>query len=130
MLALGENGWIKYGWGTSLDNQKQHHDILYINLLPALKNLPADPPLEIAVKCIEKISRTYPPPYNLMCSGGTDSQAMCFAWLKSSIPFNVISIKYVSNNIWWNQHDLITLEKFSYVNSLKVDFKEFDTIFS
>lgn len=63
-----------------------------------------------------------------MCSGGTDSQAMIYAWLKSGIPFNIISIKYTSNGTWWNQHDLSTLEEFTNLNKLNVEFKEFDII--
>ena len=128
MLSFGENGWIQYGWSEKLNRYKNYQDNFYIRFLPTLTPLSKEPPLDIAIKYIEKISQTYPPPYNLMCSGGTDSQAMSYAWLNSGIPFNIISVKYVSNGTWWNQHDLSTLEKFAEINNLNIDFKEFDVI--
>lgn len=128
MLSFGEDGWIQYGWSDQLNREKKYQDNFYIRFSPNLKKLSKDTPLNIAIKCIKKIAHTYPPPYNLMCSGGTDSQAMTYAWLKSGIPFNIISVKYVSNGIWWNQHDLSTLEEFANINNLTVDFKEFDII--
>lgn len=128
MLSFGENGWIKYGWTEQLNRERNPKDHFYIKFSPQPKKNTNNSVFDIAISCIEKISQTYPPPYNLMCSGGTDSQAVCYAWLKSGIPFNVISVKYVSDGIWWNQHDLVTLEKFSDVNKLKVDYKEFDII--
>jgi hypothetical protein len=128
MLSFGENGWIQYGWSKHLNREKKYKDDFYIKFAPAPEKLSNDSPLKIAIRCIEKIAKTYPPPYHLMCSGGTDSQAVCYAWLKSGIPFNIASVKYVSNDIYWNQHDLITLEKFADINKLNIDFKEFDVI--
>jgi hypothetical protein len=128
MLSFGKDGWIKYGWTTHLNNEKKFGDNFYIKFSPRPNNLPIRPALDTAVESVKKISQTYPPPYNLMCSGGTDSQAMIYSWLKSDIPFNIISIKYVSDNTWWNQHDLTTLEEFSYIHNLKIDYKDFDII--
>lgn len=128
MLSFGKDGWIQYGWGEQLTREKKYQDNFYIKFSPDSTTLSTDPPLDVAIKCIKQISQTFPPPYNLMCSGGTDSQAMAYAWLKSGIPFNIISVKYISNDIWWNQHDLFTLEEFANTNNLTVDFKEFDII--
>jgi len=128
MLSFGENGWIKYGWGENLNRERKYKDEFFIKVSPPPENLLNESALDIAIKCVKKISHAYPPPYNLMCSGGTDSQAMCYAWLKSGIPFNIISIKYVSNDVWWNQHDLVTLEEFANINKLEINFKEFDVI--
>jgi hypothetical protein len=129
MLSFGENGWIKYGWTSQLNRERNYKDNLYIKLEPNYTpSSPNELGIDVAVKCVKKISQTYPPPYNLMCSGGTDSQAMIYSWMKSGIPFNIISVKYISNNIWWNHHDLVTLDQFCQVNNLKVEFKDFDII--
>ena len=128
MPSFGENEWIQYGWSENLNWERSYKDDFYIKIPPTLENLSHESALDIAIKCVKKISCTYSPPYHLMCSGGTDSQAMCYAWIKSKIPFNVISIKYVSNDVWWNQHDLVTLEEFANINKLEIDFKEFDVI--
>jgi hypothetical protein len=128
MLSFGENNWIQYGWSKYLNRVRTRGDNFYINFTLKKPIQISQPALEIAINCVEKISKTYPPPYTLMCSGGTDSQAMIYAWLKSSVPFNVMSIKYISNDTWWNQHDLCTLEEFASINRLTVEFKNFDVI--
>lgn len=128
MLSFGENGWIKYGWSEQLNREKSAEDNFYIKLIPNVEISPSELAINTAIKCVKKISQNYPPPYNLMCSGGTDSQAMIYAWLKSDIPFNIVSIRYISDNVFWNQADLLTLEQFAETNQLTVDFKDFDVI--
>lgn len=128
MTSFGENGWIKYGWSENLNPERTNGDNFYIKFIYDIESLSNQPVITTAIECIKKISETYPPPYNLMCSGGTDSQSMIYLWLKSKVPFNIISVKYISNNIYWNKHDLSTLEQFALVNNLTINFKEFDII--
>jgi hypothetical protein len=63
-----------------------------------------------------------------MCSGGEDSQAMMWAWKLSGVPFNVVSIRYVSDGIFFNEHDLVTLGQFAKKNDIDVQYYDFDII--
>jgi hypothetical protein len=63
-----------------------------------------------------------------MCSGGEDSQAMMWAWKLSGVPFNVVSVRYVTDDIFYNEHDLVTLLQFVEKNNIDVQYYDFDVI--
>lgn len=126
MWQLGENDWIKYGWGKNLSSTWSPGECLYIDLSNySVSDLPIAECAKIAVENIEK---TYPGPYTLMCSGGQDSQAMISCWLQANVPFNIVSIRYISEGIFFNEHDLKTLETFAKNQNLTVEYKDFDVI--
>jgi hypothetical protein len=66
-------------------------------------------PLTAAIAAVNDIVKNYPPPYNLLASGGIDSQAMISAWKKSNHPFKVYTFRY---NETYNWHDIKTLPEF------------------
>lgn len=81
--------------------------------------------LEAAKITIEQIMKNYPPPYNLMVSGGVDSQAMLYAWKlfgKDYIPTSVIYNKGL------NKHDLETLAIFANRERIEVTYIDFDLL--
>jgi hypothetical protein len=129
MKTFGVDNWIKYGWGSELqDEWSIDNSILHIDLSSHKISNEETQPLEASISAIHTIEKSCPPPYTLFCSGGVDSQAMIWSWHLSGIPFNVVSIKYVSNGIWFNEHDLIELHQFSELHKIKVEYKEFDVI--
>lgn len=125
---MGAGNWIKYGWGDKLNNIWNPGDKLVIDFTN--NNAPVNtlPPLEAAIDAVNQIVATCPGPYTLMCSGGVDSQSMIWAWHKSGHPFNVVSIKYVSMGVWFNDHDLAALEEFTRKNHIPVTFYNLDII--
>lgn len=128
MWTMGANGWIKYGWGPSLNSEWETGDCLVIDFTNNGNPITACPPLIAAHNTIGHIVDNYPAPYSLMCSGGVDSQAMLWAWHTSDHPFEVVSIKYISNGVWYNEHDLSTLVEFTNKHNIPVTYKEFDII--
>lgn len=128
MWTMGANDWIKYGWGDDLHNTWQRGDKLVIDFTNDNKPFEKMPPLDAAIDAVNQVVSTSPGPYTLMCSGGVDSQAMMWAWIKSGHPFTVASVKYVSNGVWFNDHDLVTLVQFTEKNNIPVTYYEFDII--
>lgn len=92
------------------------------------ENVTYNHPLHHSLDAIDKIKTYYPPPYTLMVSGGIDSQAMIYAWLLSKIKFNVVSIKYVSDNIWFNDYDLMNLEIYRNKFNFTLEYRESDIL--
>lgn len=72
---------------------------------------------------IDQITKHYPPPYNLLVSGGVDSQAMLYAWKKYGKNYQAISIVY---DDWLNRADLVALEEFSRQQNIGVDYCKFN----
>lgn len=128
MWSFGHQNWIRYGWGDKFSSEFNGKDNLHIDFrnyaVPSVKLRAMD----AALLTIETITRTYPPPYTLMCSGGIDSQAMLWAWKCSGVPFTLLSARYVSNGIFFNEHDTYMLSKFSEVHSIPINFKVFDVV--
>jgi len=128
MKKMGANDWIKYGWGEKLNDEKSPTDDFYMDFSSYKTGNINIMPIDAAVAAIHEIAKSYPPPYTLMCSGGVDSQSMCYAWIKSKVPFNVVSIRYISNGIFFNEHDLKSLNEFSKLHNIPVEYKDFDLI--
>lgn len=128
MFQFGADNWIKYGWGPELKDDWYKDAPLVIDFTNSDKPIEKMPALRAARKSIDHIVANYPAPYTLMCSGGVDSQAMLWAWHTSGHPFSVVSIKYVTDGVWYNNHDLVTLELFTKRHNIPVTYREFDVI--
>ena len=128
MFKMGTGNWIKYGWGDSLKEEWSPDESLTMDYTEFdISKLSSDP-ISAAIEAVEEISKTYPGPYTLMCSGGVDSQAMIWAWHKAGVPFNIVSIRYISDGIFFNQHDLVQLDEFCSKYNFTVNYKDFDLI--
>lgn len=97
--------WIKFSWGDGSiwdykDNQPFIIDLS--NIVETDKS-----PIDTCIDGINEIVKIYPPPYTLFLSGGIDSQAMLYAWIKSGVPFKAVSFIY---NGFYNNHDLFMLD--------------------
>lgn len=80
-------------------------------------------PLQAAIEAVNDIVENYPSPYNLIVSGGIDSQAMIYAWKMSKKPFNICSFRY---NETYNWHDIKTLVDFCNIHDLTYDIIDVD----
>jgi len=81
--------------------------------------------LEAAFYNINYITENYPAPYTLYLSGGVDSQAMLYAWVKSKVPFNTFSGIYNFDSNW---NDLATCNLFAKILDVKISYHHFDLI--
>ncbi len=81
--------------------------------------------LDAALYNIEYIKKNYPAPYTLYLSGGSDSQAMLYAWVKSDTPFKTFSGIYNFESNWY---DLETGKLFAESLNVKIDYHNFDLI--
>ncbi len=128
MWEMGHNNWIKYGWGSELSKKytkgsKLHIDFTNFNTPEKILS-----PSEAAIDAVHKIAENYPAPYTLMCSGGVDSQTMILSWLASGIPFQIMAVRYISDNIFFNEHDLRTLPDLAELHGLTINYQDFDLI--
>lgn len=115
--------WIRMGWGSEFSDVFHEEKQLHIdlsNLTPTYNKI-----TEIAKRVIRDISNQYPAPYNLMVSGGSDSQTMLWCWMHSGVPFNCISIEYVDNTgKVYNEHDLEQLKEFANKFNIPITYKQ------
>jgi hypothetical protein len=126
MISFGKDNWIGYGWGSTFEDVWTKGSRLHVSLTYNIAEYYR--PATAAIHAVRHIVDNYPAPYNLMCSGGIDSQTMIWAWIISGVPFNIVSIRYVSDGMCFNEHDLIELTQFTNLHNLKVDYREFDVI--
>jgi hypothetical protein len=129
MWQLGSDNWISYGYGPSLSSDKSvTNDDIYIDF--SKYEIPPThvPAQDAAVIAVNDIINSYPGPYTLMCSGGVDSQSMIWCWVLSKVPFNIVSVRYVSNGVCFNEYDLEGLGVFAEANNLTVTYVDFDII--
>ena len=112
------------GWGPEFSPHFSIDKNLYIdlrNITPSPKKL-----IDIVVDAVIKVTEQFPPPYNLMISGGADSQAMLWCWHKSGIPFNVITVKYLNNDGQiLNSHDIDNVNNIKEVYGIDVTYLDF-----
>lgn len=80
-------------------------------------------PMAAAIEAVNDIVANYPAPYNLLVSGGIDSQAMLYAWKMSNHPFNAVSFRY---NQDFNWHDIKTLPEFCERENIDYQIIDFD----
>lgn len=81
--------------------------------------------LAAALFNIDYIIENYPPPYTLYLSGGVDSQAMLYAWVKSGHPFQTFSAVYNFKSNWY---DLQTCATFAQQLGVNINYVDFDLI--
>lgn len=128
MWSLGHDNWVNYGWDKTFSKTKEKQNKLHVdyrNYVPSVEKIST---IDAALLTIDLITKTYPAPYTLMCSGGEDSQAMLWAWKLSGVPFNVVSVRYVTDGVFYNEHDLATLLQFVEKNNIVVQYYDFDVI--
>lgn len=80
-------------------------------------------PITAAIEAVNDIVENYPAPYNVLVSGGIDSQAMLYAWKVSNHPFNAVSFRY---NKDFNWHDIKTLPQFCEQENIEYQIIDFD----
>ena len=118
---------MKAGWGQEYSPIFSPHKNYHIDFSKLCSS--TKPLLEVSDRVIKEISVNYEPPYNLMVSGGVDSQAMLWCWKNSSIPFSAVSFKLTdSNGNIFNNHDFETLVSFAENNNIDITFVDFDII--
>lgn len=83
------------------------------------------PGITNAIHTVNHIVENYPPPYLIFASGGLDSQAVIYSWLKSGHDFQVVSIRYNDN---LNDHDLKALKQFANKYKFPVHWIDFDVL--
>ena len=103
--------WYKYGWGKDFSPDYNPKLQYYINLAQVRPH--NEPLVAVAYRSIQHITENYPGPYYLMLSGGIDSQLMYWCWQSSGAKFIPVSFRYRHENTYFNDHDLVQLEKFS-----------------
>ena len=128
MWTMGAGNWIKYGWGTSMNEEWVPGMQLNMDLSnrPTVNDCPH--PTYAAIAAVHRIAKEYPAPYTLMCSGGLDSQTMLLSWHMSGVPFNVVSMQYKSSGMFFNDYDLVELGLLSERLDIQIDYKEFDLL--
>lgn len=120
--------WYKFGFGEHFgpSNPDLHFTLDFTNAHPNLKEGAV---LDIAINSVQSIIEKYPPPFNLMVSGGVDSQAMIYAWFRAGANFKIISFRYTgSDGQIFNAHDLENLELFAEQYNLDVDYRDINII--
>lgn len=80
---------------------------------------------EAAEFTIADIIKNYPAPYNLMVSGGIDSQAMLYLWNKFGSDFIPTSVLYNSN---LNLYDVMDLNNLNVKYNFKIKYINFDIL--
>ena len=128
MWELGNDNWIKYGWTNKLNNEWVPGDQLFVDFLNNGIPIEDIDAVRAAHLAIDAITRTFPSPYTLMCSGGVDSQAMLYAWHTSGHKFQVTSVRYKSVGQFFNEHDLVCLSQMSEKFNIQVNYVDFDII--
>ena len=117
--------WAKAGWGPEYSQEFNQYKNYYVDL----SNLTATDLslLKVSKLTIESIVKKYTEPYNLMVSGGVDSQTMLWCWLNSDTNFNAYCIKYVdSQGKVYNSHDIETLEIFANNHNIEINYLNFN----
>jgi hypothetical protein len=81
------------------------------------------PPLEAAFQFVPQELEKYPKPYNLMVSGGADSQAMLLIFKHLGIHFNCYTARYEND---YNKHDLVQLFQFCRLHGIHINIIDFN----
>jgi len=101
--------WINYYWDDGTDilcSSKTGTFVIDVSNIELHNN----DVLEESIAAVKFIINSNPPPYRLLLSGGIDSQAMVYAWLKSGVDFEAHTFIY---DEIMNNHDIHQLYEFS-----------------
>lgn len=82
-------------------------------------------PLHVAIDTVHNITKRYPGPYTLFASGGIDSQACIYSWIKSNVDFEVVFVRFEND---FNQHDFTELETMQKLYGFKLTILDFNVI--
>ena len=86
-------------------------------------------PLQAAKQTVEHIISNFPPPYNLLCTGGVDSQAMLFAWKEfSGRAIHNIRVWTFLYDEYSNWYDVENLPELCSKYNLKHSFLDFELL--
>jgi hypothetical protein len=121
--------WIKFGWGADFSPDFSKDENMYLDMSKLTTN--TKPLLEVSTRVIQTIASTYPGPYQLMATGGIDSQAMIWCWHHSGIPFTITTFRYIGAETYaqyLNQHDTVQLEQFCDKLNIKIQYLDFNVI--
>lgn len=119
--------WINFGWGPKLSKSFSSSENYHIDFTNA--NYSSRKISDVCIDAINNICNQYPPPYNLMVSGGIDSQAMIWCWKQTSVPFEIVTIRYIDQHgTVLNSHDIDNITKFSLLYDIKPQYIDFDII--
>jgi len=111
--------WIKFYWDGGDDILHWHADRNFNIDISDIVYRKLDP-LESAVRAVNNIVNTYPPPYTLLCSGGIDSHAMIYSWKLANVPFRAVTFIY---DRFMNDHDYPILVDFCKLHNVNLEFK-------
>lgn len=117
-MCILDNWWLTY-YRAKKPNANERLNPLIIDVKRPQSYVP---PLNAAIDAVNKIAQNFPPPYNLLVSGGVDSQCTILSWVKSGIPFKITHYSYNGQNA----HDTETLLQFCEQNNLDVQIENFD----
>lgn len=128
MGSFGHKNWIKYGHGPTYESSWSSITALIAdfsnnNLALTKLNL-----IDAAKYTVDTIINNYPPPYTLLCSGGVDSQTMIWFWVCSGAPFEIVTCRYNSNEIIFNQEDICDLSAYCHTFGKEVRFIDLDIV--
>ena len=87
-------------------------------------------PIEAIQDTVLDIAKDYPPPYNLFCTDGVDSQSVLLSWTKFA-PLDVLNNTYVYTFVYnenSNNHDFQYIKQFCQDLGLRHRFLDFDLI--
>lgn len=107
-------------WIKKLPTVGNQRFVSYENLIHTTRK-----PIDVAIDTVKRIAERYPAPYILFASGGIDSQACIYSWLKSGIDFEVVFVNYENN---FNKHDFVELELMQQQYKFKLKTLEFNVI--
>ena len=117
-MNILDNWWIDYKWSEKPNKNKRLNPLQIFAPRPEISVNPK----MAAIDAVKKIVDRYPPPYNLLVSGGVDSQCMILAWVRSGVDFTITHYSYNGEN----SQDTDTLIMFCDIYSLKATIKTFD----
>lgn len=89
-------------------------------------NLDRLTPLLACKHAIQSIISNYPKPYNLMVSGGIDSQAMLYAWYLFGENYIPTTVTYNND---FNLHDIDNIKNFAEIYNIPINYKNFDLLY-
>lgn len=74
---------------------------------------------------VNLIMNNYKPPYYILVTGGLDSQVVLYSWKLFGDNYIPTSIRYNND---FNKHDLVSLEEFSKILDINIEYVNFDVL--
>lgn len=119
--------WINFGWGPEFSKNFSPVENYHMDFKKATyssRNIG-----DICIDAINRLCDKYPGPYTLMTSGGIDSQAMIWCWKQTTMPFDIVTVRYVDHDgKVLNSHDINNVVKISTLYDIQVQYIDFNLI--